>query len=67
MRPPTVAQRLDQLEEKAREVEEIMAEMVTKAVETAVTAMKQTLAELLVEGQAAASRKQSEEIDELST
>lgn len=40
MGPPMVAQRLNQLEEKARAVDEVMADMITKAVEIFVTTMK---------------------------
>lgn len=43
-----------------------MAEMVSKAVETAMTAMRHSLTELLREGQAATVRKQSEELDALA-
>lgn len=56
MGPPTAAQRLEHLEEKATSIEENMAELVTKAVEAAVTAMKQSLTGLLVDGQAVATR-----------
>lgn len=66
MGTPTVTQRIDQLEEKAIDIEATMAEMVTKAVETAVNSMKQSLAELLVEGQATAPRKQEEEWEALA-
>lgn len=66
MGPPTVAQRIDQLEEKAIGIEESMADMVTKAVEAAVNAMKHSLKDLLLEGQATAARKQGEEFDTLA-
>lgn len=67
MGPPTAAQRLDQLEEKASSIEGNMAEMVTKAVEAAITAMKQSLTGLLMEGQATATRQQREELNALSS
>ena len=57
MGPPTAAQRIDQLEEKATEMEEHMVEMVAKAVDAAMAAMRHSLTELLLEGQAATSRK----------
>lgn len=57
MGPPTVTQRIDQLEEKATDLEETMGEMVAKSMETAFSSMKQTLTEILVEGQAATTRK----------
>lgn len=66
MGPPTVAQRIDQLEEKATGIEEAMADMVSRAVDTAMSAMKQSLTELLVEGQQVAAKKQSADLDALA-
>ena len=57
MGPPTVTQRIDQLEEKATELEESMAELVAKAVESAMGAVRASLTELLVQGQNATARK----------
>lgn len=66
MGPPTVVQRIDQLEEKATGIEEAMADMVSKAVDTAMSAMKQSLTELLLEGQQVAAKKQSADLDALA-
>lgn len=63
MRPPTVTQRVEQFEEKAIWIEESMADLVTKVAETAITAMKQSLTKLLIEGQTATSRKQHEDLE----
>ena len=66
MGPPTVTQRLEQLEATAAESEATMADLVAKAVETAVTSMKQALTEILLEGQAMAAKKQGDELEALS-
>ncbi|KAK1357635.1 hypothetical protein POM88_050891 [Heracleum sosnowskyi] len=66
MGPPTVAQGIDQLDEKATAIEETMVDMVAKAVETAVNSLKQSLTEFLMEGQAAAARKIGEDLDEMA-
>ncbi|KAL8145577.1 hypothetical protein AgCh_003652 [Apium graveolens] len=67
MGPPTVTQRLNQLEEKPMDIEATMADMVIKAVEAAVNSMKQSLTDLLVEGQATTARKQEEGLEALVT
>lgn len=66
MGPPTIAHRVDQLEEKGEELEESMADLVGKAVEITVSFMKQALTELLIEGQATTARKQGDELDALA-
>lgn len=50
MGPPTEAQRLDLIEEKVTDLENVMKEMVAKAVETAMDAMRRSLTEVLMEG-----------------
>lgn len=65
MGPPTENQRIDQLEEKAMEIEETMADMVAKAVKAAMGAVRASLTGLLVEGQTVTARKQGEEMDAL--
>lgn len=52
MGPPTVTQRVEQLEEKLTDLDGMISEMVTKAVERAVEAMHHSLSEMLLEGQA---------------
>lgn len=49
MGPPTVAQRIDQLEEKATYTEASMADMVSQMVDAAINEMKHSLSELLLE------------------
>ena len=65
MGPPTVNQRIEQLEDKATAIEESMSEMVTKAVDSALLAMKQALTELLMEGQAVTGKIVNRERQEL--
>lgn len=57
MQPPIASQRIEQLEEKATEMEDHMVEMVSKAVEAVMSAMRHSFTELFLEGQAANSRK----------
>ncbi|XP_063944151.1 uncharacterized protein LOC135150826 isoform X1 [Daucus carota subsp. sativus] len=66
MGPPTVTQRLDQLEEKATEVEETMAEMAAKVVDRAIEAMRLSLTELIREHQTLAATKLNADFETLA-
>ena len=66
MGPPTVTQRVDQLEEKATAIEETMADMVATAVARAFDAMKHSLTELVLESQAVTSKKMGGEFEVLA-
>lgn len=66
MGPPTVAQRVELMEEKLQGMEESMKEMVTKAVDKAMETMRHTLTEVLLEGQTVAAKKMVAEFEALS-
>lgn len=57
MGPPTVAQRLEMIEEKLTSLEGETKDMVTKVVDKAVDALRHSLTEVLMEGQAMAAKK----------
>lgn len=63
---PTTAQRTDLLEEKATNIEHTMADMVSKAVERAMEAMRHSLTELIIESQSTAAKKMGVEFDAMS-
>lgn len=64
--PPTMAQCVEQLEEKATNIEAIMAEMLSYAVERAMDAMRYTLTELVMESQAANAKIMGAEFEAMS-
>lgn len=66
MGPPTVTQRIDQLEEKAAGIEEKMMEMVANAVGRAMEAMRHTLDELVIEGQNTTTKKLGADLDAMA-
>lgn len=66
MGPPTVAQRIEQLEEKTSNIEELITEMVTKAFERGLEAMRHSVTELVMENQALTSKNMGAEIEALS-
>ena len=66
MGPPTTTQRLDLMEEKVVEVEGRIQELVTKAVESAVEGLRHSLTEILIEGQALATKQLGSELEALS-
>lgn len=66
MGPPTVAQRIEQLEEKAANIEDSTTEMVAKAVERAMEAMRNFLTELVMENQSIASKNMSAEFEAMT-
>lgn len=64
---PTLNQRVEELEEVMSNLEEKVTGLVSQAVEKAVGVMKQSLAELLIQNQAEASKKYNGAMDELAT
>lgn len=66
MGPPTVAQRVEQLEEKLSDLEGTVTEMVSKAVERAMEAMHHSLSEMLLEGQAKATKQLGTDLESLA-
>ena len=66
MGPPTVAQRLESVEEKLAEMEVVMKDFVTKAVDRAMEAMRQSLSEVLVEGQTMAAKQLGADFEALT-
>lgn len=66
MGPPTVTQRVEQLEEKITDLESSVSEMVSKAVERAVEAMHHSLSEMLLEGQAKITKQVGADLDSLA-
>lgn len=66
MGPPTVAQRLELIEDKLSELEGVTKELVSKAVEKAVEAMKHSLTEVLLEGQTLATKRMGAEFEALT-
>ncbi|XP_017233746.1 uncharacterized protein LOC108207825 [Daucus carota subsp. sativus] len=67
MGPPTVTQRLEQLEEKANEVETTMAEMAATVVDRAIEAMRLSLTELIREHQTLAATKLGADFETLAS
>lgn len=66
MGPPTVAQRVELLEEKLNCLEETIRDEVTKTVEKAMEAMRHTMTEVLMEGQGMATKKMGAEFEALT-
>lgn len=66
MGPPTVAQRIDAIEEKIVSMEESLKNIVTKAVEKAMEAMRHSLTEVVMEGQTLASKKMGADFEALT-
>ncbi|KAL8127283.1 hypothetical protein AgCh_014262 [Apium graveolens] len=66
MGPPTVAQRVESIEERLHDMEETMKEMVAKTVDMAMEAIRQSLTEVLKEGQTMATKKMAAEFEALS-
>ena len=67
MGPPTVAQRVDLIEEKLHDMETSLKEMVMTTVEKAIEAMRHSLTEVLLEGQTLATQKMGTEFETLAT
>lgn len=57
MGPPTMAQRLDLIEERLMTLDESIKEMVSQTVDKAMEAMRHSLTEVLMEGQGMANKK----------
>lgn len=66
MRPPTVTQRVELIEEKLTNLEGKISELVSKAVERAVEAMHHSLSEMLLEGQTKVSKQLRADLDALA-
>lgn len=66
MGPPTVAQRLELLEEKLAEMEVTTKDFVTKAVDRAMEAMRHSLTEVLMEGQSVAAKQMGADFEALT-
>lgn len=66
MGPPIVAQRVEMIEEKLHDVDGVVKELVSQAVEKAMEAMRHTLTEVLMEGQTLAAKKMAAEFEALS-
>lgn len=67
MGPPTVAQRVELIEEKLTDLDEAVKGMVSTAVEKAMEAMRQSLTEALMEGQSLAAKRLGTEIDAVAS
>lgn len=66
MGPPTVAQRVEMVEEKLQSMDETLKEMVGKTVDRAMEAMRHTMTEVLMDGQNQATKKMVAEFEALS-
>lgn len=66
MGPPTVAQKLELIEEKLTGMEEATKDLVSKAVERAMEAMKHSLTEVLLEGQTLAAKQLGADFEALT-
>lgn len=66
MGPPTVTQRVELIEEKLQDVDRAVKELVSKAVDKAMEAMRHTLTEVLMEGQTLTTKKMVAEFEALS-
>lgn len=64
---PTVNQRVEELEEVVGNMDSKVADLVSKAVEKAVGAMKHSLVDLLLQGQSESAKKQGSEMEALVT
>lgn len=67
MGPPTKAQRSEQLEERLTDLDGSIVELVSKAVERGMEAMRSSLSTMLVENQTAVSQKFGAEFETLTT
>lgn len=66
MGPPTVTQRVDQIEEKLTDLEGTISELVSKAVERAVAAMHHSLSEMLLEGQSKVTKQLGTDLEAMA-
>lgn len=66
MGPPTVTQRVEQIEEKLTGLEGAVSEMVTKAVERAMEAMHRSLSEMILEGKTKLTKQLGVDLDAMT-
>lgn len=66
MGPPTVTQRVEQIEDKIADLDGKIAEMVSKAVERAVEVMHHSLSEMLLEGQVKVTKQLGTDLEAMA-